>query len=277
MDISDPASVYWRQLVIEGQASHYELLLLQNGIKLDRIVWDVVRKPGIRPKKISKKDVLALQETGRYCGIIVASESYTHAINHGDENAELFACRVAQETTENPDRYFQRRSVPRTRDELAEYASELWDIGTEIREARRNDRWYRNSGACMSYGTPCKFLGICSGHDTPESDRWTRKQQVHNELDLEGDGRSVLTNSRIRCFQTCRRKHFYEYELGLSRVDEEEREALFFGGLWHATLDAWWSAVSRGVENDYCNEKPVIEVGGSEAGLVEQDATGLPF
>jgi hypothetical protein len=129
----------------------------------------------------------------------------------------------------------------------------------------------------MSYGTPCKFLGICSGHDTPESDRWTRKQQVHNELDLEVDGRSVLTNSRIRCFQTCRRKHFYEYELGLSRVDEEEREALFFGGLWHATLDAWWSAVSRGVENDYCNEKPVIEVGGSEAGLVEQDATGLPF
>jgi CRISPR/Cas system-associated exonuclease Cas4 (RecB family) len=70
---------------------------------------------------------------------------------------------------------------------------------------------------------------------------------------IEGDGRNVLTNSRIRCFQTCRRKHFYEYELGVERQDEEEREALYFGNLWHAALEAWFLASQKGVLNDDTN------------------------
>jgi hypothetical protein len=27
----------------------------------------------------------------------------------------------------------------------------------------------------MLYGSPCKFLGICSGYDSPESGKWTIK------------------------------------------------------------------------------------------------------
>src|SRR5690606_27757277 len=34
-DISDPAGPYWRQLAIDSQASHYELLLMANGIPVD--------------------------------------------------------------------------------------------------------------------------------------------------------------------------------------------------------------------------------------------------
>jgi ATP-dependent helicase/DNAse subunit B len=93
----------------------------------------------------------------------------------------------------------------------------------------------------MMYGSPCKFLGICSGHDTPESDNWRKLGRVHQELPLPADGRDILTNSRIRCFQTCRRKHFYQYELGIERQDDEEKETLYFGRLWHAALEAWFS------------------------------------
>jgi hypothetical protein len=55
----------------------------------------------------------------------------------------------------------------------------------------------------MLYGSPCKFLGICSGHDTPDSDRWQKKSQIHPELpaDIENP-KGLLTNSRIRTFQT---------------------------------------------------------------------------
>lgn len=249
-DIEDPNGTYWRQLVIEGQASHYELLLLMNGIRLDRIVWDVTRKPGIKPKKLAIADRKAVTSLGLYCGYKVTPETQTQLITEERENEELFMFRVARETLDDPARYFARRSVPRTREELHEYAVELWEIGQEMLGTRNTGRHFRNSGACMNYGTPCEFLGICSGHDTVDSDKWTRKEQVHNELTLDGDGKDLITNSRIRCYQTCRRKHHYKYDLGIERVDAEEREALYFGSLWGLVLDAYWSASCRKETND---------------------------
>lgn len=245
-DIADPSAPYWRQLVIEGQASHYELLLLMNGIRLDRVVWDVVRKPGIKPKKLAKADQRAVASLGDYCGFKVSPETMLNSATDERENAELYMLRVARECLEDPTRYFARRSVPRTRDELHEYAVELWEIGQEMLGTRNSGRHFRNSGACMLYGSPCEYLGICSGHDTVDSDKWTRKVQVHNELEtVKGDGKDLLTNSRIRCYQTCRRKHQLKYEIGIERVDEEEREVLFFGSVWHTALDAYWTATCR--------------------------------
>lgn len=138
--------------------------------------------------------------------------------------------------------------------ELLEYATELWDHSQEILSARRTERTPRNSGACMLYGSPCQFLGVCSGHDEIDSDRWRRKQQVHAELPIvDGDGRDILTNSRIRCFQTCRRKHHYQYELGVERVDDEEKESLYFGRIFHLALNAWWSCFLTGENHEYGN------------------------
>jgi hypothetical protein len=127
----------------------------------------------------------------------------------------------------------------------------------------------------MLYGSPCKFLGVCSGHDTAESDNWKKKEHVHNELDgIDGDGRDVLTNSRIRCFQTCKRKHYYQYELGIERIDAEEREALAFGTLYHAGLEAWWQCFLKGDNHDDCNESPAIGVGNGSAGSQTELAFG---
>lgn len=241
MDITDPDSPYWRQLAVESQVSHYELLLLANAIKLEQVVWDVVRKPGIKPRKLTKKDLAEIVSLGSYCGFDLSDETVAFAKFGERENADLYECRVAQETIDNPDRYFARRSAKRLRSELVEYATELWDIASEMRPCNAK-RHYRNSDACMNYGTPCRFLGVCSGHDTIESDKWYRTNKVHDELELgsEINGREVLTNSRLKCFQTCKRKHYYEYELGIRRVEEEEREVLYFGSLWGRAMDEWW-------------------------------------
>jgi hypothetical protein len=241
-DISDPDAPYWRQLVIEGQVNHYMLLEWLNGNKADEAVWDCVRKPSISPKKLSKLERTRVVMSKAYCGRRVSQAALDSLQTDERETLEMYEARLAHDcTTERPGWYFQRRTVPRLDAELLEYAQELWEHAQEIMHARKFQRFARNSGACLLYGSPCKFLGICSGHDNPESDRWRRKAQVHSELPmLEGDGREVLTNSRIRCFQTCRRKEFYEYELGIERQDEEEREALFFGTLMHRGLEAWW-------------------------------------
>lgn len=243
--IEDPSGAYWRQLIVEGQASHYMLLEWQNGRKVDEAVWDAVRKPMIAPRKLTAKEMQLTDHGRQYFGKEVTDEDCL-AMNENDgrESLSMYEARLANDCTYGrPGWYFQRRSVARLDSELYDYAQELWGHGDDIRQARANERHPRNSGACMNYGRPCVYLGICSGYDSPDSGKWTRKHSVHSELPvLDGDkSRDVLTNSRIRCFQTCRQKEYFRYELGLERVDEDEAEALYFGTLFHLGLEAWWS------------------------------------
>lgn len=273
-EIENPDAVYWRTLQVDSQHQHYELLLWLNALKVDRIVWDVVRKPGIRPKKVAKKERQGIVATGTYCGFHVSPETRAAYTEEETENGELFCFRVCQEVTERPERYFARRSVVRTNHELLEYQRELWEAADSMRLARNEGTHYRNASACMNYGTPCIFLGVCSGHDSIESDNWKFKEQRHQELDYEGDGRDLISNSRLRTFLACRRKHYYEYECGVERVDAEEREALYFGTVWSAALDTYWSLTCRNgeIDNGHCNSATA----GSEPAIAGQSPAGLP-
>jgi hypothetical protein len=243
-DITDPNAAYWRQLIVESQPSHYMLMEWQNGRKIDEAVWDVVRKPTISPKKLTTAEAKAVILSYEYCGRQLTDEDVLAVQSDGRETLAMYEARLAYDCTYvRPEWYFQRRTVVRIDAEMIDYAAELWADGQEVLNARNTERHGRNAGACMNYGRPCKFLGICSGHDDPDSPNWTRKRSVHNELpDLNGDGRDVLTNSRLSTFRTCRRKHYYEYELGIERVEEEEAESLYFGTQWHLAQEAWWAA-----------------------------------
>ena len=244
-DISDPSSPYWRQLTVESQASHYLLLEWLNGRKCDAALWDVLRKPTIGPKKLAKAMRASIVESGMYCGGVV-SEADRKALADGEEREtiSMFELRLLEDCIDiRPERYFQRRPVPRMDSELEDHAKDLWSWGQEMLWARKHKRHPTTSSSCMLYGRPCQFLGVCSGHDDIESDQWKSKENVHVELpELEGDGKDVLTNSRIRCFQSCRRKHYYQYELGLTPNKDEESDALYFGNLWHVAQEAWWKS-----------------------------------
>ncbi len=256
-DIDDPDSPYWRQLAIEGQVSHYMLLEWLNGRKADGAMWDVMRKPSIAPRKLSKADCAVFAAARIYYRRSFARDEIDQFLADADhrETDAMYEARLAHDCTfERPTYYFQRRQVPRLDAEIHEYALALWDNAQEVIHARAMERWPRNSRACLMYGAPCKFLGICSGHDEADSDNWAKKDNIHTELPgLEGDGKSVLTNSRLGTFQTCRRKSYYEHELGIERRDEEEREALYFGSVWHAGLEAWWTALKQTKEGEHVN------------------------
>jgi hypothetical protein len=256
-DISDPDSPYWRQLVVEGQVNHYMLLAWMDATKIDSAIWDVIRKPGISPKKLTKAERASVVAEGVYFGNDV-NQGDRMALSQGEEreSAEMYSFRLAHDcTVERPGWYFQRRAVPRLDAEVVEYAAEIWEHSQDMLYSRSKIAAGklppRNSGACMLYGSPCNFLGICSGHDTPESDRWQRRESVHPELEgTVGEGKDVLTNSRVRCFQTCRRKEYYQYQLGIERYDEEEKESLYFGTLFHEALRAWWESFLNPKESE---------------------------
>jgi hypothetical protein len=242
VDIQDPDAPYWRQLVVEGQASHYGILGWANGYKFESTVWDAIRKPTISPKKLTKAERAHVVSSERYFDIAISRPSLELLIGEDRESIEMYEARLTNDcTSERPQWYFQRRPVPRVDFELMEYAKQLWDISQDIITTRAQDRHHKNSGACMMYGSPCKFLGVCSGHDEITSDNWQKKEHRHAELgNVEGD-RELLTNSRVRNFQTCKKKHQFEYDMAMQRFNEEEKEALFFGTLMHEGLEAWWN------------------------------------
>lgn len=241
-EIADPSSMYWRRLQVDGQVSKYALDNWQLGRKLGGTLYDVIRKPAIRPKRLSKKSIDSIFSTHRYEGCKVSDDTWQEVVEGLDtENVELYELRLGVEVLDKPDRYYQRRTIHRLDHELAEYADELWSIGKEITRARATGRHYRNSAACMNYGQLCEYMAICSGEvDTPE---------VPDDYEPS----RTLSHSRISLFQTCRRKHHYRYDLGIK--PEKKGEALFIGSFMHLALEAWWLTgnQNKGVAHDHSN------------------------
>lgn len=248
-EIADPSAAYWHRLAVDSQISVYLLANWQAERGLHGTVYDVVRKPTIRPRRLSSADKKEIRDCGIYHGLPVSGD----CADLEAESIKLYELRLTADVLERPERYFQRRIIPRLDDELLEFASELWDVSKSLLEARSQDRHYRNDVACRLYGSTCEYLPLCAGHDSIDSDNWQFVENVHRELPLltEDAGRSVLANSRIRCFKTCRRQHYLRYELGVrGRDDEQEPDALYFGRLWHTAQEAWWSCFMKGADDD---------------------------
>lgn len=275
-----PDSAYWRRVEIDSQISGYMLRAAQNGRRLNGCLYDVIRKPTISPKLLSKTAMRKILSEAAYCGSKLSPEEYFEfvaaiALRNGmpegassiavvdllapkkrvkgrvprkihdtRETPALFQRRLAADTFENPEKYYQRKQITRLDHELLEFAEELHIEAQDIARDRKNGTHPRSSGACMSYGRPCVYLGICSGQSSPDDGRWMQRECVHPELEIEAQfedgGRKLLTNSRIKCKQLCRRKHYYRYEMGLVKIGAVESEALTFGTLLHVALETWW-------------------------------------
>lgn len=261
-DISDPNSPYYRRLAIDAQVSAYALANWQEGTRIEGTLYDVIRKPSIRAKKLSKAERASFVAEGVYFGKKFGHElRRAFAADLEIETPEMYTARLAHDTQERPDWYFQRRIVPRLDSDVLEYAQELWDVSTEIRLAAASGRWFRNSGACMLYNTPCQYLGICSGHTSVDDPKWKRREKPHAELNVTGDG--ILTYSSMQDFKTCRRKFYYRHVERIERMDEEDSEAIRFGSLLHLALEAWWRcfmAPSQEIQNEH-NECPANGAG----------------
>lgn len=240
---------YWLRLSIDSQVSEYMLAAWQSGTKLAGTLYDVIRRPLTKPKAIPAGAQKGDPAVGSAREIAELGTFYGWGNNLGvpgdmKETPYLYSLRLARDVFDRPDHYYARRAIPRLDSDLAEYATELWQVAQAIRDARNSGRWFRNSGACNDYNRTCEYLPLCAGEDVPESENWRRAEKTHVELDKAGP--NALTNSRLGCFQSCRRKHYYRYEQRLRPVRLEESEALYFGTLMHRALEAWWRAKMPG-------------------------------
>ncbi|MCH8854226.1 MAG: PD-(D/E)XK nuclease family protein, partial [Planctomycetes bacterium] len=66
-DIS-PGADFWRRLLIDQQISLYMLAAREKGFDVQTVLYEAIRKPTIKPKKLSKADLASLVSTCKYFG-----------------------------------------------------------------------------------------------------------------------------------------------------------------------------------------------------------------
>ena len=180
-------SDYWKRIRLDQQISLYLYAARESGYPTaEYIEYDVIHRPGIRPRKT---------KTGR-------------------ETIEEYGIRLWNDIQERPDFYFARQHVTRTDEQLRVFLGEVWDIQKTMAAAETHNRHYRNTGACtMPYRCAC--LDICDDSidlETSLPEGFRRVDWIHPELKRESnddqfrtataDGTAAIDPERLTAWET---------------------------------------------------------------------------
>jgi hypothetical protein len=216
-------STYWRRLTLDSQIPAYYAGARALGFEPDGILFDVLRKPALRPYDVSAK----------------RSEP---------ESPESYRDRCLADIAERPEYYYQRGLLVRLEKEEADAAADAWQTAEQIRLSRRTERWPRNTDSCSQYNRMCSYWEACSGEASIDDLLLYERGEPHREL--EGKHHlPMLTVSSARSYRACPRRYYYSYELGVR--SRKEAPALSFGKMVHRALDTWLSSgcdLERAVE-----------------------------
>lgn len=156
-DLSE-GSDYWLRLRLDQQISLYVLAARTLGYDVQTVLYDVIRKPSIRPKLVKGTR----------------------------ETPEQFGDRLIEDIGTRPDFYFARKEIPRLESDLEEFRAELWQQGRLLRECQLSGRWYRNTNQCL-HPFRCPFADLCfSGVSVDPNnppDGFVRVTNLHPELE----------------------------------------------------------------------------------------------
>jgi len=200
----DPSSDYWSRSKKDTQVSMYALAvqdLFKNGElplggidyeRLGNTLYDVWRRPTIRPKALTQADSKQFFEDGKYMGQIfeiickgecrvdggvegvsigpgqVWVEGVEAELKAGKkgvalkETVSMFAARLLDDITERPAHYFQRKEIVRSQKELDKFRSELYNLYVAQKNYAKTDSWYENENQCEAT-FKCQYIPICYG------------------------------------------------------------------------------------------------------------------
>lgn len=168
-EIQDPTAEYWKRLSMDSQISTYFLSAKANGITFEYCIYDVIRKPTIRPKK--------------------------------NETPQEFYERLSDDILANPGFYFARREIPRIEADLIATLNDINLIADAIIYYTERAKFPRHTNACKSvYGT-CPFFKVCSKQiSINDTEHFQKIENKHRELkeatnDSQKERFSAATNA----------------------------------------------------------------------------------
>lgn len=189
-------SDYWWRLKIESQPSGYYVASRFKGRPIQTVVYDVARKPMIRPTvvplvedgarvvldmdgvRVRTKDGKKWRETGdSSMGYVLQ----TRPMELAEWEAKLMA-----DIRSRFEHYYVRDEITRLDSDLHDYEVDLWNQHLAITEAARFRRFYRNTRSCTGR-TRCPMFAICTGRvgagDDGVPEGYRRAENMHEELE----------------------------------------------------------------------------------------------
>lgn len=171
-DIEEGSPYLRRVRVLDTQVSTYMSGAKSLGYDPRRCVYDVVRKPTLRPLKATP------EESKKYtkAGFLYANQRET------DESPEEYRARLRDDINARVDRYFARVDIVRLESEEREHAYDVWQTTRLMREAERNGFAPKNPDACAQFGA-CPYLAVCEGlADITDDTLFHTASTAHEEL-----------------------------------------------------------------------------------------------
>lgn len=204
-------SMFWKRLRLDTQSSNYFDALRDLGYEPDGLLFDLLRKPGLRPLEVNSK-------------------------RSAPESPEAYRDRCVADIAADPDKYYQRGIVVRLEDEERDAAHDAWQTAEQIRYSRNAERWPRNPDSCIQYGRPCDYWEVCAGERDIRDSMFFEAGPIHPELETKHH-LPMLTTSSARAYRACPRRYMFSYELGIR--PKRVSGARAFGHVMHAALEAW--------------------------------------
>jgi hypothetical protein len=192
-----PESDYVKRLRIDAQISLYFDAAKKTGHDVQTVLYDIIRKPTIRPKSIPVLDDAGLkivldqtngQRVFKKDGEPRRSATDGQIMQIRIELPQEYGDRLTADIGERPDFYFARYEIPRLDADLIEARFEFWQMGQLLRDCEKFGRWPRNTGSCIGFGR-CPYFELCTGGYEIESGiipaGFVRVDDVHQELVTE--------------------------------------------------------------------------------------------
>ncbi len=191
----DQTGDYWRRLQLDAQISIYSWAARELGHDVSGVLYDVIRKPTIRPEqvpildgdglkivldgsgdRVMKKDGSPRQTGDKAKGYILKSRPMT---------PEEWGSKLLADIVNRHEFYFARVEIARLDSDIEEMRDEIWEIQQTIRTAQKTGRWYKT--VARDTCTFCAFFGLCSSRtqladgEIPEG--FALLDSVHPELE----------------------------------------------------------------------------------------------
>ncbi len=250
-----PGSTFWKRTTLDPQLSLYLPAIRKLGHDPHGAIYDVCRKPTQRPGTIPLLDEDGIKIVHDATGQRVRTKDGKKWRQTGDaelgyvlqsrpETPEEYGARCLEAIAEDPTKYYARGVVVRLESDEREAAFDLWNTGSQMREARRLKMYPRNTDSCMSWGSECDYLSVCAGMMDLNDPLFFRfEEDVHEELAEDGvatsltDDDSLLTQSAMRAYRKCPSLFHKRYILRMRPL--KKKDTLTTGHSVHAALDVF--------------------------------------
>ena len=180
----DSDSDYWLRLRANVQVYQYVKALRVEGWDVGTVIYDVVRKPGLRPRNIPLLDedgfkIVLDNDSGER--VYLANGKPRQAASEGmtlqttEETPEEFEARLYQDIMLRPEYYFARREVPVLDDDLEAFDDMQVQVARMILDRRRQQKmmpdrperaWPRHLSGFSCPG--CEYASFCLQNTIPD-------------------------------------------------------------------------------------------------------------